>query len=124
MRKRIILSIVFLLFGIFVYYLYDINFIGRSNNLTIFIRYYIPDICWTMSFFFMSINFTKNICKKDLFINSLYVLFIGILYELFQLFNITNGTFDIIDITIYILSVLIADYIEIRLRRNEYEKNR
>ena len=72
----------------------------------------------------MSINFTKNICKKDLFINSLYVLFIGILYELFQLFNITNGTFDIIDITIYILSVLIADYIEIRLRRNEYEKNR
>ena len=121
MKKRVIISFVFFIIGIIIYYLYD-NVL--NDNYIIFIRYYIPDLCWTISFYFMSINFTKNIIKRDLIFNSLYVLFFGILYELFQLYNIANGKFDVIDVLVYIISVIFANYIEIILRRNENEKNR
>ena len=88
-----------------------------------FIRNYVPDCFWVISFYFMSINFTNNLTKRSLLFNSLYVILIGLIYEFLQLYNFVNGTFDIKDIIIYIVSVILACLIEIFLRRRENEKS-
>lgn len=122
MKKRIILSLSFLILGSLVYLMFDLAIISKSNFIYRVIRNYVPDMCWTLSFFLMSINFTRNIAKNDLLINSLYVFGIGILFEIFQYFNIVKGTFDFFDILVYIITIILACLVEIFLRRNKNEK--
>ena len=119
MKKRFILSAFFLILGILIYYLYNVRILKYNETFCLLIRNYIPDVCWTISFFFTSINFTKNITKNDLFINSIYVFLIAYLYEISQFFNIVKGTFDLIDIVIYLLAIIIADILEMEWRKKE-----
>ena len=121
-KKRFILSISFLIIGVITYLLFDMNFLTKSNTLFSIIRDFAPDICWTLSFFFLSIYFTSKLTKNDLIINSLYVFSIAILYELLQCYHIVKGTFDIVDIFIYIISIIIACLVEQYIRRKEKEK--
>ncbi len=121
-KKRIEISIIFLGIGLFIYFVYNIKFIAKSNVLFEISRNYIPDICWTISFFFISINFTKNITKRYILYNSLYILVIALLFELFQCYKVIPGTFDIIDIIIYILSIYLSCIIELFIGRKENEK--
>lgn len=123
MKKRIVLSTVFLISGIFIYYLFCSKMIEKNNVAFLYIRNYIPDMCWTVGFYLVSINFTKNIVKSDLVINSLYVFVVALIFELLQLTGIVRGTFDIIDISIYIISIIFASLIEKKIRRKENEKN-
>lgn len=118
-KKRFILSISFLIIGVITYLLFDMNFLTKSNTLFSIIRDFAPDICWTLSFFFLSIYFTSKLTKNDLIINSLYVFSIAILYELLQCYHIVKGTFDIVDIFIYIISIIIACLFEQYIRRKE-----
>lgn len=122
MKKRFLLSIFFLIIGIITYFLFDIGFMPKSNVLFSIIRNFLPDICWTLSFFFMSISFTIKLAKHNLLLNSLYVFGIALLYELLQYFHIVKGTFDIIDILIYIISITVACLVEKYIRRKENEK--
>ena len=122
MKKRIFISLTFLIFGVIIYFLFDIGLMKKSITFCSIIRNYLPDICWTFSFFFMSINFTSNITKKSIVFNSLYVLFIAMIYEFLQYYKIISGTFDLIDISLYIVSIIFACLVEIIIRRNEYEK--
>ena len=117
MKKRIIISVTFLILGIVIYYIFGNGLLNKNDAIKLLIRNYLPDICWTCSFFFMSINFTKHITKNDLIINSIYVIAIAFCYELLQLFGIAKGIFDIIDLIIYVLSVLFCSRIEALLRR-------
>ena len=121
MRKRIILSICLLVCGIFIYLFFNSEFIDKSNIVTTIIRNFIPDLLWAMSFFFFSIVFARKVFKHYKIVNSLYVLIIGICFELLQLINVVNGTFDMLDIFVYVLSVLLANLIDIYIWRNEYE---
>ncbi len=121
MRKRIIFSVSVFLLGVIIYFLYIFGLLSKSNMILSFMRNFIPDICWTFSFFFMSIIFSKKIFKNYILANSLYVLFIAVLYESFQLFHIVRGTFDIIDLILYSISVLIACLIEKYIWRERYE---
>ena len=123
MKKRILISLTFLILGVIIYFLFDIELMKKSNNFCSIIRNYLPDICWTFSFFFMSINFTSNITKKSVIVNSLFVLFIALIYEFLQYHKIIGGTFDLIDISLYIVSVVLACLVENIIRRNEYEKS-
>lgn len=123
MKKRILISLTFLILGVIIYFLFDIELMKKSNNFCSIIRNYLPDICWTFSFFFMSINFTSNITKKSVIVNSLFVLFIALIYEFLQYHKIIGGTFDLIDISLYIVSVILACLVEKIIRRNEYEKS-
>ena len=122
MKKRFLLSIFFLIIGIITYFLFDISFMTKINVLFSIIRNFLPDICWTLSFFFMSISFTIKLAKHNLLLNSLYVFGIALLYELLQYFHIVKGTFDIIDILIYIISITVACLVEKYIRRKENEK--
>ena len=123
MRKRVIMAISFLMVGVLIYFLFNVGLISKSNLLLTIIRNYIPDICWTFSFFFMSINFSKNITKYDLLLNSLFIIVISLTYETLQFYNIVGGSFDIIDITLYFMSIIVSCLIEIKIRRRENEKN-
>ena len=119
MKKRFILSLIFLIIGIIIYVLFRFNLIINNNLFTSFIRNYIPDMCWALSFFFASINFTKNITSNYLIVNSIFVLLFGIIFELLQYFRVVKGTFDVIDIIVYFISIIIAALIEFLWRRKE-----
>ena len=123
MRKRIVLSLIFLLLGVFIYFFFDIGLMIKNNTIVSIIRNHLPDSCWTFGFFFISINFTKNLFKHDILINSLYVLLIALIYEALQITNMVRGTFDPIDIIVYIISIVIAGLVEKYIRRKENEKN-
>lgn len=119
MKKRFLLSAIFLVTGVLIYFIFDIRVISKSNVFLSLIRNYIPDVCWAISFFFACINFTKQVTKNDLIVNSLYVFSLGLLFEFLQLLKISKGTFDIIDIIIYLFAIIVATLIEIFLRRKE-----
>lgn len=122
MKKRFILSFSFMIIGVIIYILFDIRFMTKSNIAFSIIRNFLPDICWTFSFFFININFAYNISKKALLLNSIYIFGIALLFELLQYFNIASGTFDFLDIFIYSITIIFACFIENKIRRNECEK--
>ena len=123
MEKRFFLSLSFLIVGLIIYILFNIRYVTKSNIVFSIIRNFLPDICWTFSFFFISINFAHNISKKSLLLNSIYVFGIALLFEILQYFNIAGGTFYILDIIIYGITVIVACFIENRMRRRECEKS-
>lgn len=122
MKKRIVLALVFIIVGAIIYLLYDVKYITKSNMIYSLIRNYLPDICWTLSFFFININFAYNISKKAMVLNSMYIFVIALIFEFLQYFNVVSGTFDALDILFYSISIIIACFIENNLRRKEYEK--
>lgn len=122
MKKRFILSITFLIIGVIIYFLFDIGIMAKSNYVLSIIRNFLPDICWTISFFFLSISFTVSLTEHNLLLNSLYVFGIALVYESLQYFHIVKGTFDVLDIFIYIISITIACLVEKYIRRKENEK--
>lgn len=124
MRKRIILSLITLILGIVIYYLYYKKIIDVSTELLRFVRNFIPDFLWMFSFFFLSVNYSKRITKKYIILTSTYALALGTLFELLQMANVVKGTFDILDIIVYIISILIACIVEKLLWRDENEKNK
>lgn len=124
MRKRIILSLITLILGIVIYYLYYKKIIDVSTESLRFVRNFIPDFLWMFSFFFLSVNYSKRITKKYVTLTSLYALALGILFELLQMANVVRGTFDILDIIVYIIAILIACIVEKHLWRDENEKNK
>lgn len=109
--------------GIIVYSLFNNGVIIKQNVTTSLIRNYLPDICWTLSFFFININFAYNISKNAVILNSIYIFIIALIFEILQYFHIAQGTFDFIDILIYSVSILTAFFIENKIRRKECEKS-
>lgn len=123
MKKRFLLSLFFIIVGLLIYVIYRNEIITKSNIILSTIRNYLPDICWTFSFYFANINFAFSISKNYVVLNSVYVLLISMLFELLQYFGIIKGTYDIMDIFIYILFIMIACLIENKMRRKENEEN-
>ena len=112
MRKRILFSILTLLIGITIYYLGQQHILIKSNIIASFIRNYIPDMLWTLSFYSLSVIFSKNITKNYILFTALYVIIIGVCFEFLQFTGIARGTFDVFDILVYIISASIASLIE------------
>ncbi len=110
--------------GIIIYMLFHFKLMVNNNIFTSIIRNYIPDMCWTISFFLASIVIAKNIIKKYILLNSIFVITTAFIFEVMQKANIIKGTFDYYDLCIYMISIIIATIIEIKIRRNEDEKSR
>jgi hypothetical protein len=112
MRKKIIYSLCTLLLGILIYYLSHKGILIKNDLLSSFIRNYIPDILWVLSFYSFSTLFSKSITKKYIVFTAFYVVIIGIIFEFLQFTGIVKGTFDVFDILVYIISTIIACLIE------------
>ena len=76
-----------------------IHFSNTETSSGIFLKYYLPDLLWSLSLY-CGLNSLFN-SKKNLFINGLMVLILGILWELAQYRNIISGTGDFLDILMY-----------------------
>ena len=122
MRNSIIISGLFLITGIIIYYLFN-TFLYKNGLITTFIRNYVPDLFWSISFYLFTVQLSRKTFKWYKIINSFYVLIIGIVFELLQLYHLVPGTYDLFDIFIYALGIIFANLIEIFMRRIEYEKN-
>ncbi len=124
-NKRFKISIFTLLIGILLYLLFNNGIFEKNNLISNIIRNYLPDMLWIISFFFASITFFKNITQKYIILTSIYVLSIGIIYEVMQKLKIVFGTFDFIDILVYCIAIIIACFIEKNYMegKNEKEKN-
>ena len=122
MRKRVILSIVTLILGIIIYYLFSKTILVKDNIVISFIRNYLLDGLWIISFYFIAVNFSKNITKYYKFLTSLYVIVLGIVFEVMQLLAIVGGTFDFIDILVYAFAALISCLVEKYIMEEKNEK--
>ena len=112
MRKKIIFSLSLLVLGIFIYYLSHEHLLIKKDFLSSFVRNYIPDILWTISFYSLSTIFSKGLTKNYIIFTAVYVIIISLCFELLQFTGIVRGTFDIFDIIVYIISTIAACLIE------------
>lgn len=98
----------------------DLNFeylreVTKESEFVSFLKYYFVDFLWglSLSFSLLSVvNFKK--ISRVLFVSVVSVLW-GILWEISQLTSLTKGTFDYLDILMYILAVIVAALINIFL---------
>ena len=88
--KRLIISIFSLVIGVLLYYLFNNDIISKSNIFYTLIRNYFLDGLWVISFFFIAINFSKDITKKYILMTSAFVMTIGIIFEIMQLTNLAK----------------------------------
>jgi hypothetical protein len=95
----------------------QINF--RSNIVTTFIIYCLPNGLWVLS----GLLLLKTLLKygKMLVFYSIVFIIISLFYEIGQYFNIVSGTFDILDIVTIITFSLIG--LLVNTLRGKYEKN-
>lgn len=112
MRKRMIFVISTLLVGILIYYLYNMQFLAKTDIISSFIRNYIPDSLWIISFYSLSAHFSKDLTKHYIVFTAIYVIILSVIFEILQLTGIVHGTFDIFDIITYIVSTILACLIE------------
>lgn len=79
-----------------------------ENSFISFLKYYFVDFLWGFSLCF-SLFSTVDFRRKSRIITVAFVSSVwGILFELAQLFSFTQGTFDFIDISMYILAAVFA----------------
>lgn len=123
MKRNIIISLATLISGIFIYCIFDLPFVSKSNVVFSFIRNYIPDAVWTMSFFCISCNFMKNITKKYILATAVYTFLLGCIFEICQLNHLVKGTFDILDLLAYISAIIFTCFIEKSVGGIGYEKD-
>lgn len=121
MLKRMMLSIVSLILGIIIYYIFKYGVIANNTIFVAFIRNFIPDFLWIFSFYFFGINVTKKIFTKYIILTAIYSALLGIAFEILQKMAIIKGTFDFYDILTYMISIWIACQIELFFRRKENE---
>lgn len=120
--KRVTLSIIVFVIGVVIYLFFNNGLLSKNNLICTIIRNYLSDGFWAISFYFIAINFFKNITKNYIILTTIYVFIFGIIFEIMQFAKIANGTFDLIDILVYFIAVLIACLIEKKYMEVENEK--
>lgn len=120
--KRVTLSIIAFVIGVVIYWFFNNGLLSKNNLICTITRNYLSDGLWAISFYFIAINFSKNITKNYIILTSIYVFIFGIIFEIMQLTKIASGTFDLIDILVYFFAVLIACLIENKYMEVENEK--
>lgn len=88
----------------------------QAKNILLNISFYLPDALWAYALFF-ALSLMHN-CL----ISSLLTFLASFCWEILQKFNFVNGTFDYIDLLMYIAAIFLAVTIN-TLWRNKNEKN-
>ena len=78
-----------------------------SNNLPNFILYSLPDGLWLFSYVSLVLYLWKNELKSENLFWVFSIPLISIISELGQIFKIIPGTFDIIDLLMYVLGTIL-----------------
>ena len=78
-----------------------------SNNLPNFILYSLPDGLWLFSYVSLVLYLWKNELKSENLFWVFSIPLISIISELGQIFKIITGTFDIIDLLMYVLGTIL-----------------
>ena len=124
MIKRLLFAITSLSIGILIYVFYNCQHIHKSNYILTFIRNFLPDCLWMISFFLVSVVFMRRLTNRYMFATAIYTFIFSIVFELSQLFGFVKGTFDLLDIGVYFVAISIAYTIEKYIfRGNNYEEN-
>lgn len=125
------MALICLLLGLILYILFgtkileiDLKLLTTNTIITKIFRNHFFDFIWAFSFYIMCSYIMKLMTKKYKLLTGLYVVLIGIVYELLQLFNITSGTFDVLDILTYIIAVAVGSIIEKKIWSERNEKGK
>lgn len=118
-------SVTALLLGLAIYLCFGENtYLNRLFNIRSLIdicsslRYYIPDFLWAYSLAFMLTPFCGSV------LSGVVSSGFGIIWEVMQMINVFNGTFDVVDIMMYITASSIAVLILLLFnRRKNYEND-
>lgn len=89
------------------------------NSVTLFLRNYICDFCWSYSLAFsISFIYYENLTILH---SILIPIIIGIAIELLQLIGLINGTYDLFDIFVELLATLLC-FMILKIRNDEEAK--
>lgn len=91
--------------------LYRLHFVGDG-----FVRYTLPDFLWAYSF--ASALHALFCGRRRKFVFAAVVLS-GAVYEFAQMLSLISGTGDVLDIIMYVLAAVIADYIFFKKKENK-----
>ncbi len=109
-----------LVVGIVFYLLGRTNFLNglsiETKSILLTLSFYLPDALWAYALYY-ALSFMHNSL-----ISALLTFLTSFCWELLQKFNFVNGTYDCIDIFMYLMAILIAVIIK-KLWRNKNEKN-
>lgn len=111
-----------MIIGIVIYALFRQGVVSKSNFVLAFIKNYIPDMLWMISFMNVCIIYCEGIHKNYIALAGTYTLIIGIIFEATQYWHLVRGTFDFIDILSYFIAIIIVSLIEMKGRK-KHEKN-
>ncbi len=91
-----------------------------NNFFADFLRYYFADFLWCLSLNFALLAVAELKSKKTLYTIAMISAFLGVVFEFAQYIGLTSGTFDFIDIFMYIIASVSAVAISIKiLKRTE-----
>ncbi len=98
--------------------LHDIVLVVRSIangiHLPSTILYCIPDGLWTLSYIILMDAIWSPDVKKQLLFGGI-IPFFGVTLEIFQYFNLSRGTFDVVDLSLYIVPYVVYLILKIKL---------
>lgn len=80
-----------------------------------FLKYYLVDFLWCLALNFSLLAVTDFRKRLSFLVVLVLTSIFGLIYELAQLFSIVSGTFDFIDVVMYILASLCATMINIKI---------
>lgn len=91
----------------------------QNNIAADFIKYYFVDFLWGIALSFGLISVSYSINRKSVVAISVFSLFCGVGFELLQLLDLCNGTFDLLDIGMYAAASIIFAVININTLKKE-----
>ncbi|AYN01978.1 hypothetical protein EAG08_18275 [Chryseobacterium sp. 3008163] len=125
-----LISLIALIFGTFIYLLFRVstlkvfswlNYLGidflnfkfriemlkYTSNIPKWFIFSLPDGLWVFSYVTLMISVWNFIINKQSFLWICIIPIIAIFSEIFQIFQIVSGTFDIIDLLFYLLGLIL-----------------
>lgn len=88
----------------------------HNNQFLRFIKYYFIDFLWCFSFNLSLVSVSYSFSKKIIIIYSFISFFVGFIFEIMQLIGFVNGTFDCIDIIMYLIASVLGFAINIKIK--------
>ena len=85
----------------------------QENLFYDFLRYYFVDFLWLASFFNAYLAVRSRVTSASILGSFIVAFLTGIIYELLQCFGIISGTFDLVDIIMYLTAGIISAAVNI-----------
>lgn len=95
----------------------------QTNNVIVnFLSYYFVDGLWCYAFVFSLVAFSCRLSEIKIVLIGLFVFLSGVVLEVLQNRGFINGTFDWIDIAMYLIAATLAIAINLKIIRKGEKK--